>query len=181
MTSKSKKILPDNKRCVLLWKPEKYGLTILTMNNASKSENYNKPIFYIPLRTFMRCGDFWSALNLCTIFWEQCPYQIERERSFQQIEETKCAYLIAFAPDMAPICKKWADECIKRLHQWPCYCYPKPETDEVFVQIIIFEESLKDKIMDVIKGNMLQVFESVNNNNNTYTYKKEIYNVFEKS
>lgn len=82
---------------------------------------------------------------------------------------------------MAPICKKWADECIKRLHQWPCYCYPKPETDEVFVQIIIFEESLKDKIMDVIKGNMLQVFESVNNNNNTYTYKKEIYNVFEKS
>lgn len=176
MTSKSKKMLPDdNKRCVLLWKPEKYGLTILTMNHASKSEGYKKPIFYIPLKTFMRCGAFWSALNLCTIFWERCPYQIERERSFQQIEETKGAYLIAFAPDMAPICKKWADGCIKKLHQWPRY----PETNEVFVEIIIFEESLKNKIMDAIKGNMLQVFERYNNNNNVY--KKEIYNVFEKS
>lgn len=90
------------------------------------------------------------------------------------MEETKGAYLIAFAPDMAPICKKWADDCIKKLHQWPRY----PETDEAFVEIIIFEESLKNKIMDAIKGYMLQVFERDNNNNNVY--KKEIYNVFEK-
>ena len=165
MTSKSKKmLLDDNKRCVLLWKPEKYGLTILTMNNASKSEGYKKPIFYIPLKTFMRCGAFWSALNLCTVFWERCPYQIERERSFQQIEETKGAYLIAFAPDMAPICKKWADDCIKKLHQWPRY----PETDEAFVEIIVFEESLKNKIMDAIDRHTLQVKFSEMDKNGIY-------------
>jgi hypothetical protein len=48
----------------------------------------------------------------------------------------------------------------------------------VFVEIIIFEESLKDKIMDVIKGNVLQVSER---DNNKTTDKKKIYNVFEKS
>ena len=119
----------------------------------------------------MRCGAFWSALNLCTIFWEQCPYQIERERSFQQIEETKGAYLIAFAPDMAPICKKWADECIKKLHQWPRDRDRYPETNEVFVEIIVFQDSLKDKIMDAVHRHELQVSE---------TEKKDIFKVFDK-
>ena len=142
----------DNKRCILLWKRDEYGLTILTMKNAKRSELYEKPIFYIPLRTFMRCGAFWSALHLCTIFWEPKPYNMER--SFQETEKIKGAYLIAFAPDIAPICKGWAaKQCIDALHDWP----RDQKAEEAFVEIIVFQDSLKDQIMDAIKGHALQV------------------------
>jgi len=118
----------DNKRCVILWKRDEYGLTILTMKNAKGSELYGKPIFYIPLRTFMRCG--------------------------------------AFAPDIAPICKGWAKQCIDGLHDWPRHL----ETEEVFVEIIVFQDSLKDKLMDAGKIHALQVSE---------TEKKDIFKVVE--
>ena len=141
----------DNKRCILIWSRGEYGLTILTMKNSKGSELYEKPIFYIPLRTFMRCGAFWSALHLCTIFWEPKPYNIER--SFQETERTKGAYLIEFAPDIAPICKGWAKQCIEKLHNWP----RDPESEEAFVEIIVFQDSLKDEIMDAIHRHTLQV------------------------
>jgi hypothetical protein len=143
--------LYDNKRCILIWSRGEYGLTIMTMKNAKGSELYEKPIFYIPLRTFMRCGAFWSALHLSTIFWEPKPYNMERK--FQETERTKGAYLIAFAPDIAPICKGWAKQCIDKLHDWP----RDPEADEAFVEIIVFQDSLKDKIMDAVHRHTLQV------------------------
>jgi hypothetical protein len=142
--------LYDNKRCILIWSRGEYGLTIVTMKNAKGSELYEKPIFYIPLRTFMRCGAFWSALHLSTIFWEPKPYNIER--SFQETERIKGAYLIEFASDIAPICKGWAKQCINKLHDWP----RNPEADEAFVEIIVFQDSLKDKILDAIHRHTLQ-------------------------
>jgi hypothetical protein len=148
---KEKEELHDNKRCILIWSRGEYGLTITTMKNAKGSELYEKPIFYIPLRTFMRCGAFWSALHLCTIFWEPKPYNIERK--FQETERIKGAYLIEFAPDIAPICKGWAKQCIDKLHDWP----RDPEADEAFVEIIVFQDSLKDKIMDAVHRHTLQV------------------------
>jgi hypothetical protein len=154
----------DNKRCILLWKRDEYGLTILTMKNAKGSELYNKPIFYIPLRTFMRCGAFWSALHLSTAYWQQRPYHTER--NFKETEKIKGAYLIAYAPDILPVCKRWAEQCVNALHDWP----RDPEAEEVFVEIIVFQDSLKDDIMDAIKGHMLQFVE---------TDKKDIFNVFE--
>ena len=156
--------LYDNKRCILIWKCDEYGLTILTMKNAKGSELYEKPIFYIPLRTFMRCGAFWSALHLSTIFWEPKPYNIERQ--FKETERIKGAYLIAFAPDIAPICKGWAQQCVDKLHDWP----RDPEAEEAFVEIIVFQDSLKDKIVDAVHRHALQVSE---------TDKMGIYNVFE--
>jgi hypothetical protein len=99
----------------------------------------------------MRCGAFWSALHLHTIFWEPKPYNIER--NFQETERTKGAYLIELAPDIAPICKGWAKQCIEKLHDWP----RDPEADEAFVEIIVFQDSLKDKIMDAIHRHTLQV------------------------
>jgi hypothetical protein len=33
--------------------------------------------------------------------------------SFEK-EKTKIGYLIAFASDIAPICKKWADDCLNK-------------------------------------------------------------------
>ena len=155
----------DNKRCILLWKRDEYGLTILTMKNAKGCELYEKPIFYIPLKTFMRCGAFWSALNLSTKYWEQRPYHTER--TFKETEKIKGAYLIAYAPDILPICKRWAEQCIDALHDRP----RDLEAEEVFVEIIVFRDSLKDEIMDAIKGHMLQFVE---------TYKKDIFNIFEK-
>lgn len=159
----NKLINSENKRCILLWKPDDYGLTILTMENVNfYSKWYQEPIFYIPLRTFMRCGAFWSALNLCTIFWEQRPYHIER--TFQETERNKGAYLIAFASNRAPICKKWAEQCINNLYEWPC----NPHGDEAFVEIIVFQNSLKDKIMDAIQIHMLDIVVS-----------NDTFNVFE--
>ena len=155
----------DNKRCILIWKHDEYGLTIVTMKNAKGSELYEKPIFYIPLRTFMRCGAFWSALHLCTIFWEPKPYNIERQ--FEETERIKGAYLIAFAPDIAPICKGWAQQCVEKLHDMP----RNPDADNVFVEIIVFQDSLKKEIMDAaVQRHELQVSE---------TDKKDIFNVFE--
>jgi hypothetical protein len=154
----------DNKRCILFWKRDEYGLTILTMKNAKGSELYKKPIFYIPLNVFMRCGAFWSALHLSTIFWEPKPYNIERQ--FKETEKIKGAYLVAFASDIAPICKAWAQQCVDNLH-----CRPRDsEPEEVFVEIIVFQDSLKDKIVDAVHRHALQVSE---------TDKKGIFSVFE--
>lgn len=143
-------IKSENKRCILIWSPKEYGLTILTMKNAKGSELYEKPIFYIPLRIFMRCGAFWSALHLSTIFWEQRPYQIER--TFQETERIKATYLTEFALDIAPTCKGWAKQCIDKLHDWP----RDPEAEEAFVEIIVFQDSFKDKIIDAVHRHALQ-------------------------
>ena len=194
-TKTTKTICHDDKRCILIWDSKEYGLTILTMENSKNVEWYGKPVFYIPLRVFMRCGAFWSALHLSTIFWEPKPYHIERpfketerikgfwsalhlstifwepkpyhiERPFKETERIKGAYLIAFAPDIAPICKGWAQQCIDALHDMP----RNPETDNVFVEIIVFQDSLKKEIMDAAQQHELQVYE---------TDKKDIFNVFE--
>jgi len=155
---------PENKRCILIWNRKEYGLTILTMENSKNVEWYEKPVFYIPLRVFMRCGAFWSALHLSTIFWEPKPYHIERP--FKETEKIKGAYLIEFAPDLAPICKGWAKQCIDKLHDWP----RDPNADEAFVEIVVFQDSLKKEIMDAVQRHELQVSE---------TDKKDIFSVTE--
>lgn len=166
ISKKNNKTLVESeyKKCILIWNPSKYGLTILTMENAKDSYKYEKPVFYIPLRTFMRCGAIWSALNLSTIFWEQRPYHIER--TFQETEKVKGAYLVAFASDLASICKGWVEECIDKLYEWP----RDLEVDETFVEVIVFQNSLKDEITNAIKMHMLQVDETDN---------KNIFSVFE--
>jgi len=155
--NEKEKIESEYKCCTLIWNTKEYGLTILTMENAKGFERYNKPIFYIPLRTFMRCGAFWSALTLSTIFWEQRPYNIER--TFKETEKIKGAYLIAFAPNMSLTSTKWAEECVNTLYDWP----RNPDTDNVFIQIIIFQDAFKDKIINAIKSNMLKFTETENN------------------
>ena len=157
----------ENKRCVIIWNRNEYGLTILTMEheNIKNVEFYEKPVFYIPLKVFMRCGAFWSALHLSTIFWEPKLYNIEQP--FKETERIKGAYLVAFAPDIAPICKGWAQQCIEKLHVYP----RDSETDNVFVEIIVFQDSLKKEIMDAaVQRHELQVSE---------TDKKDIFTVFE--
>ena len=160
----------EYKRCLLIWDRNEYGLTILTMENAKNTSYYEKPVFYIPLRTFMRCGSFWSALKLCTVFWEQRPYHIER--TFKETERIKGAYLIAFASDMAPICKKWAEQCIDKLYEWSRNTCEDEDEDEVFVEIIVFNDSLKDEIIKAAKSYMLQIVE---------TDEKDIFNILESS
>lgn len=168
-SNKNKQVIEDEyKRCILIWNPDVYGLTVLTMENAKNTKYYEKPIFYIPIKTFMRCGAIWSALNLCTIFWEQRPYHIER--TFQETERIKGAYLVAFASDVAPICKKWAEQCFNTLYDWPRKI--GADEDEVFVEIIVFQNSLKSEIINAAKMYMLQISE---------TDEKDIFNIFESS
>jgi len=99
----------------------------------------------------MQCGAFWSALNLCTVFWEPPLYGIPHDR--EENESAKGAYLIEFASDMAPICKEWARGCIEQ-----CIHHTMVETsDEVFVEIVLFNEARKDQMMDAISRHNLHV------------------------
>jgi hypothetical protein len=132
-------IRSENKRCPVLFVRDKYVLSILIPENRS---HYSKPTFNIPLRTFLRYGTIWAELNLCTIFWEQPIYGIYRN-SLER-EYTKIAYLIAFASDMAPICKAWAKNCLENTVE-KMYL-----DDEAYVEIVLFDETLKDKMIDAI-------------------------------
>jgi hypothetical protein len=143
----------DNKMCPIIWNRQKYGLTILTLHNSST--NYNsKPIFRLPLKKFMNSGAFWSALNLSTIFWERSLYGINRD--YKENEKIKGAYLIAFASDLAPICKAWATRCIHKIIECESL------EDEVFVEIIVLNETLTNKLVTAIVNHQMEY--SVNQN-----------------
>ena len=137
----------ENKMCPIIWNRQKYGLTILTLPNSSA--NYNsKPIFRLPLKKFMNSGAFWSALNLSTIFWEQPLYGMNR--NYKENEKIKGAYLIAFASDLAPICKAWAKRCINKIIEG------EPLEDEVFVEIIVLDETLTNKLITAIVKHQME-------------------------
>jgi hypothetical protein len=139
----------EHKMCPIIWDRNECGVCILTMENAHIQYNRN-PMFYVPLRKFMQCGGLWSALNLCTVFWEPPLYGIPRDHV--ENERIKGAYLIAFASDLAPICKEWARGCIEQCN------HPIVESnDEVFVEIVLFNEARKAKMMDAISRHALQV------------------------
>jgi len=135
-----------HKMCPIVWDRNEYGVCILTMENAHHAD-YLKPTFYVPLRTFMQCGGMWSALNLCTVFWEPPLYGIPRDHV--KNERIKGAYLIEFASDLAPVCKEWARSCIEQCNQ--------KASDEVFVEIVMFNEARKDQMMYAISRHELNV------------------------
>ena len=139
----------DHKMCPILWDRNEFGITVLTMENAS-SHYQCYPMVYVPLRTFMQCGDLWSVLKLCTVFWEPPLYGIPRDHA--ENERIKGAYLIEFASDLAPICKKWARECIEQ-----CGQCSHEASSKVFVQIVIFNEARQALIMDAISRHNLKV------------------------
>ena len=139
----------ENKRCPIMFIKNDFSISILTMENAHHYyQGY--PMVYIPLRDFMKCGGVWSALSLCTVFWEPPLYGIERDPVNN--ERIKGAYLIEFASDLAPICKKWAKECIQQCNQ-----SSHEASNEVFVQIILFNEVRKAQITDAISRHNLNL------------------------
>ena len=144
------------KMCPIMWRRDKCSISILTMENAHP-QYYRNPIFYVPLRKFMQCGGMWSALNLCTVFWEPPLYGIPRDHT--ENERVKGAYLSAFASDLAPICKEWARGCIEQCSQ--------KASDSAFVEIILFNEALKARMMDAISRHKLTV--SICHSTNAHT------------
>jgi hypothetical protein len=134
------------KMCPIMWNRNECGISILTMENAHPQYIRN-PMFYVPLRKFMQCGGLWTVVGLCTVFWEPPLYGIPRDHV--ENERIKGAYLIAFASDLAPICKEWARSCIEQCNQ--------KVSDEVFVEIVLFNEALKAQMMDAISRHNLQV------------------------
>jgi hypothetical protein len=144
------------KMCPIMWRRDKCGINILTMENAHPQ--YNRcPVFYVPLRKFMQCGGLWTVVGLCTVFWEPPLYGIPRD--YEENERVKGAYLIEFASNLAPICKEWARGCIEQCSQ--------KASDEVFVEIILFNEALKAQMMDAISRHELTV--SICESTNAYT------------
>lgn len=135
----------DDKMCPIIWNMSNYGLTIAIKDRCST--NYNsKPIIRMPLTKFMKCGAIWSVLKLSTIFWEK-PLFLSPD--IKHNEQIKASYLISFASELAPICKAWAKKCIDKIID------NEPMEEDVFAEIILIDESLKDKILDnFIKNHM---------------------------
>lgn len=146
----------NNKRCPILYRKDKYALEILTLENSTFCSDLHSCVFRIPLHHFMQSGAVWSALNLCTIFWEKPAWG--KPNSLEQ-EKTKGAYLIAFATNLAPICKTWANDCIQKT-----IAYQKLG-DEVFVEIIVHDQTLKPKLISALQAHVLTFSE----NENIYT------------
>jgi hypothetical protein len=145
----------ENKMCTILWIREKYGISILTKHNFRTHNIY--PEFLIPLHIFLNLGSVWSLLNLCTVFWEQGLYGIPKD--YHRNEEIKGAYLVEFASDLAPISKSWVKECIHKI------IYNQPLDDDVFVNIILFDQSLLERIINDLQSHELIFYE----NNKIYT------------
>ena len=145
----------DNKMCTILWRQNKYGITILIKENFHTHHIY--PEFVIPLRTFLNSGGIWSVVNLCTVFWESGLYGIRKD--YYQNEQIKGAYLIEFASDLAPISKSWVKDCIHKI------IHNQQLDDDVFVNIILFDQSLLERIINAIQSHGLTFHE----NNKIYT------------
>ncbi len=151
-------IKPENKYCPIIFNNGKYSLSILSKDYGLPNES-SKPIFLVPIREFLACGSIWKELNLCTIFWE--PPALGMKRNELENQKTKIGYLIAFASDLAPICKKWATDCLDKTINYTQL------NDTVYFKIELHNEHLKDKIINAINNFNFNL--SVNNN---------IYNVY---
>jgi hypothetical protein len=141
--NKNLKVKPENKYCPLIFNKGKYSLSIISLDYGL-SKNNEFAVFLVPIREFLACGSIWETLHLCTIFWETPAYN--RTRSANEIQQTKAAYLIAFASDLAPICKQWANECINNTIKYI------DNEDTVYAQIECFNETLKEKMIKAISA-----------------------------
>lgn len=136
-------VKPENKYCPILFKRGEYSLCILSLEYGF-TKNTENPIFIIPIREFLACGSIWQAMHLCTIFWEKPAYNIER--SYNEIQHTKASYLMAFASDLAPICKHWATECLDKTIK-----YIELE-DKVYAHLEVYNTTIKDKIIKAVEA-----------------------------
>lgn len=133
----------ENKFCPILYNSGKYQLSILSIDYGLPKQS-DKTIFLVPIREFLAFGRIWTELNLCTIFWESRAYGIKRNELENQ--KIKIAYLIAFASELAPICKKWANDCLEKTINYIDL------NDTVYFKIECYNENLKDKIINALSN-----------------------------
>lgn len=136
----------EHKMCLIILDRSNYSATILTLenSNAALHANIGHYVIRVPLRTFFRCASIWSELRLVTVFWEPPLYGIPRD--YLQTEITKVHYFVEFASDLAPISKAWAmSACLNTVQNIPI-------DDEVYVEIILFTEAMKDRMVQSITG-----------------------------
>ena len=118
----------------LLHLSNKFGLALIDTGSTVKAYY---PIFRVPVLHFLNCGAVWTVLNLCTIFWERPAYGIER--SVNETERIKKAYLLAFANYDAPISKAWAEKCLLENEN-------ENTTHEPYFELIIYNPALVEEI-----------------------------------
>jgi hypothetical protein len=133
----------ENKYCPIILSKGKFSLSLLSLEYGLSKEIRNT-VFLVPCREFIACGSIWRELNLCTIFWEHQAWGMKKD-SFEN-EKTKIAYLIAFASNIAPICKKWADDCLNKTIKY------QELNDTVYFKIELYDENLKDKIITAVRN-----------------------------
>jgi hypothetical protein len=136
-------IKTENKYCPLIFKRGDFSLSVIS-EQYGLPKNSNNTIFIIPIREFLACGSIWQAINLSTIFWEKPAFNIER--SYYDTQRTKIAYLIAFASDLAPICKHWANECFEKTIKYVDL------NENVYFQIELYNPSLREKLIKAVEA-----------------------------
>lgn len=133
----------ENKYCPIILSKGKFSLSLLSLDyGLSKDNKYI--VFLVPCREFLVCGSIWRELNLSTIFWEPPAWGMKKD-SFEN-EKTKISYLIAFASNITPISKKWADDCLNKTIKY------QELNDTVYFKIELYNENLKDKIITAIRN-----------------------------
>lgn len=136
----TQQIRDDDKMVPILFDRTKWGLYVMTSENslAMYYANVQQYVIRVPLQIFFCCQSIWRQIGISTIFWEH------KEKDLQT-ELNKVHYFVGFAPyTTTPLCKSWVnDVCLKTVQNVPI-------NDEVYVEIVLFTEALKDQMVKAI-------------------------------
>ena len=142
------KILEKNKNCPLYWNQKSHGISILIPENSIKYNDYT--VFRFSLKMFLNFGSIWNILGLDTIYWEKPIYGIYTNEL--ELEYTKIVYLLGLAKDVSLVSKEWARNCLQKTVENVSI------DDEVYVEIVLFDQSLKEKFIETILTNDARFF-----------------------
>ena len=143
------RLYTENKRCPIYCKNGSHGLLILLPENSNKSSDY--PICRIRIKTFLNSCAIWTLLGLDTIYWDKPIYGIYN--NLLELEYTKIEYLMGFVSDVPAISMKWARDLLQITVE------NVNIEDEVYFEIIIFDNTLKEKLINIILGDNMRYIE----------------------
>jgi hypothetical protein len=136
-------------RRLLLHKSNEFGLSLTQPESDDKAFF---PTFKVPVQYFLKCGAVWTALKLCTIFWERPAWGIVHEPG--ETDRMKRAYLLAFANYDAPISKAWADKTLLE---------DEYVVNSAYFELVVYKPDLVEKIKVAFQKHGIGIIDHENN------------------
>jgi len=133
----------------LLHNSNEFGLALI---NPESDVGAYYPTFKVPVPFFLSSGAVWSALHLCTIFWEPPAWGIVQDPGKTEI--MKKEYLLAFANYDAPISKAWADKTLLE-DEWI--------TSGAYFELVVYNPALVEKIKGAFQRHGIHIIDHKNN------------------